>query len=107
MNGFLQIALFAGLVCLPGLIMGLLVRLKPVYQLAQRSPAIRSAVVLGEVQSITQGGQPAINKQKVFIQDYTAPAGEGPEPPSEVLSISVLSSKLLIKSWREVYRIIR
>ena len=68
---------------------------------------VRSAVVLGEIQSITQGGQPAINKQKVFIQDYTAPAGEGPEPPSEVLSISVLSSKLLIKSWREVYRIIR
>jgi hypothetical protein len=68
---------------------------------------VRSAVVLGEVQSVTQGGQPGINKQKVFIQDYTAPNGEGPEPPSEVLAISVQTSKLLIKSWREVYRIIR
>jgi hypothetical protein len=68
---------------------------------------VRSAVVLGEIQSVTQGGQPAINKQKVFIQDYTAPSGEGPEPPSEVLAISVQTSKLIIKSWREVYRIIR
>jgi len=68
---------------------------------------VRSAVVLGEVQSVTQGGQPAIDKQKVFIQDYTAPAGEGPEPPSEVLAISVQSSQLIIRSWREVYRIIR
>ena len=68
---------------------------------------VRSAVVLGEIQAIQQGGQPAINKQKVFIQDYTAPAGEGPEPPSEVLAISVQASKLLIKQWREVYRIIR
>jgi PilY1 beta-propeller domain/FG-GAP-like repeat len=67
---------------------------------------VRSAVVLGEVQSVQQNGQ-AVNKQKVFIQDYTAPAGEGPEPPSEVLAISVQASKLLIKSWREVYRIIR
>jgi hypothetical protein len=68
---------------------------------------VRSAVVLGEIQAVQQGGQPAINKQKVFIQDYTAPAGEGPEPPSEVLAISVQASKLLIKQWREVYRIIR
>jgi hypothetical protein len=67
---------------------------------------VRSAVVLGETQSIEQSGQ-AISKQKVFIQDYTAPFGEGPEPPSEVLAISVQTSRLLIKSWREVYRIIR
>jgi hypothetical protein len=67
---------------------------------------VRSAVVLGEIQTI-EGTGPAVSKQKVFIQDYTAPAGEGPEPPSEVLAISVQSSKLLIKSWREVYRIIR
>lgn len=67
---------------------------------------VRSAVVLGEIQSV-QGSGTAINKQKVFIQDYTAPSGEGPEPPSEVLAISVQASKLLIKSWREVYRVIR
>jgi hypothetical protein len=67
---------------------------------------VRSAVVLGETQSVEQSGQ-AITKQKVFIQDYTAPSGEGPEPPSEVLAISVQASRLLIKSWREVYRIIR
>jgi hypothetical protein len=67
---------------------------------------VRSAVVLGETQSIEQSGQ-SISKQKVFIQDYTAPSGEGPEPPSEVLAISVQTSRLLIKSWREIYRIIR
>jgi len=67
---------------------------------------VRSAVVLGEIQTV-DGTGPAVSKQKVFIQDYTAPAGEGPEPPSEVLAISVQTSKLLIKSWREVYRIIR
>ncbi|HSQ79321.1 MAG TPA: PilC/PilY family type IV pilus protein [Candidatus Bathyarchaeia archaeon] len=68
---------------------------------------VRSAVVLGEVQSVASGDNPAVNKQKVFIQDYTAPAGEGPEPPSEVLALSVQQTRLLIKSWREVYRIIR
>ncbi len=68
---------------------------------------VRSAVVIGEIQKVTSGSDPAINKQKVFIQDYSAPAGEGPEPPSEVLAISVQASKLVIKSWREVYRIIR
>lgn len=68
---------------------------------------VRSAVVLGEVQKVESGGQPAINKQKVFIQDYSAPTGEGPEPPSEVLAVSIQASKLVIKSWREVYRIIR
>lgn len=67
---------------------------------------VRSAVVMGEIQKVAQGGQPAINKQKVFIQDYSAPAGEGPEPPSEVLAIAVHTTKLLIKSWREVYQII-
>ena len=67
---------------------------------------VRSAVVLGETQSVEQSGQ-AISKQKVFIQDYTAPFGEGPEPPSEVLAISVQASRLIIKSWREIYRIIR
>ncbi len=68
---------------------------------------VRSAVVIGEVQKVTSGSQPTINKQKVFIQDYSAPSGEGPEPPSEVLALSVPSSKMFIKSWREVYRIIR
>jgi hypothetical protein len=67
---------------------------------------VRSAVVMGEVQKVEQGGQPAINKQKVFIQDYSAPAGEGPEPPSEVLALAVQTAKLLIKSWREIYQII-
>lgn len=68
---------------------------------------VRSAVVIGEIQKVAQGGQAAINKRKVFIQDYSAPAGEGPEPPSEVLASFVPSSKVSIKSWREVYRIIR
>jgi hypothetical protein len=46
-TGSLQIALLISIVCLPAIIMGLLVRLKPIYQLAQRSQAIRSVIVLG------------------------------------------------------------
>jgi hypothetical protein len=68
---------------------------------------VRSAVAMGEVQRVEQGGQPGIDKRKVFIQDYTAPSGEGPEPPSEVLAMAVKHQSLIIKSWREVYKIIR
>lgn len=68
---------------------------------------VRSAVAMGEVQKISSGGQPEISKRKVFIQDYTAPSGEGPEPPSEVLAISVKQTAIIIKSWREVYKIQR
>lgn len=68
---------------------------------------VRSAVAMGEVQKISSGGQPEITKRKVFIQDYTAPSGEGPEPPSEVLAIAVKNQSLIIKSWREVYKIQR
>lgn len=68
---------------------------------------VRSAVAMGEIQKVSSGGQPEISKRKVFIQDYTAPSGEGPEPPSEVLAIAVKHQALIIKSWREVYKIIR
>ncbi len=68
---------------------------------------VRSAVAMGEIQKISADGQPEISKRKVFIQDYTAPSGEGPEPPSEVLAIAVKHQSLIIKSWREIYKIQR
>ncbi|MBN2206878.1 MAG: hypothetical protein JW742_05695, partial [Candidatus Aminicenantes bacterium] len=64
---------------------------------------VRSAVTIGTTSQVE--GQ---TKRKVFIQSYTQPADGGPEPPSEVLAQPVtLENKLRIKSWREVYRIIR
>ncbi len=43
----LQWLLVAGLVCLPGIALGLAVRLSPIYRLTQRSRGARLAVVLG------------------------------------------------------------
>lgn len=65
---------------------------------------VRSAVTIGTTSSVE--GQ---TKRKVFIQSYTSPSGDGTdEPPSEVLAQPITpQSKLRIKSWREVYRIIR
>ena len=47
LQGLPQIGLVAGLVCLPGIALGLAVRLAPVYRLTQRSQGARLAVVLG------------------------------------------------------------
>ena len=69
---------------------------------------VRSAVTTGEIQTITQTNQEAIAKRKVFIQSYTQPAGEmNPEPPSQVLAQPVQQNALMIKSWREVYKIFK
>jgi hypothetical protein len=64
---------------------------------------VRSAVTIGTTEKV--GTE---TKRKVFIQSYTQPAEGGPEPPSEVLAQPVTAeTRLRIKSWREVYRIIR
>jgi Tfp pilus tip-associated adhesin PilY1 len=64
---------------------------------------VRSAVTIGTTEKV--GTE---NKRKVFIQSYTQPADGGPEPPSEVLAQPIAAqSKIRMKSWREVYRIIR
>lgn len=69
---------------------------------------VRSAVTLGKTQTITQQGQEAITKRKVFIQSYTRPEQSPPSPPSQVLAQMVSQqSGLIIKSWREVYKIIQ
>ena len=44
---FLHWLLVFGLVCLPGVALGLAVRLPPIYRLAQRSQGARLAVILG------------------------------------------------------------
>ena len=44
---FLQWLLVFGLVCLPGIALGLAVRLAPIYRLTQRSQGARLAVILG------------------------------------------------------------
>jgi hypothetical protein len=69
---------------------------------------VRSAVTVGKLEQSTQEGSPTINKRLVFIQSYTQVGGARPEPPSEVLAQPVpIYSRLTIKSWREVYKIIR
>jgi hypothetical protein len=69
---------------------------------------VRSAVTVGKLEQLTQEGSPTINKRLVFIQSYTQAGGARPEPPSEVLAQPVpIYSRLSIKSWREVYKIIR
>jgi Tfp pilus tip-associated adhesin PilY1 len=69
---------------------------------------VRSAVTVGKLEQLTQEGSPTINKRLVFIQSYTQVGGARPEPPSEVLAQPVpIYSRLSIKSWREVYKIIR
>ena len=47
LQGLPQIVLVAGLVCLPGIALGLAVRLAPIYRLTQRSQGARLAVILG------------------------------------------------------------
>lgn len=69
---------------------------------------VRSAVTVGKLEQLTQEGSPTINKRLVFIQSYTQVGGGRPEPPSEVLAQPVpVYTRLTIKSWREVYKIIR
>ncbi len=46
LQGLPALGLVAGLTCLPGIALGLAVRLAPIYRLAQRSRATRLAVVL-------------------------------------------------------------
>jgi Tfp pilus tip-associated adhesin PilY1 len=67
---------------------------------------VRSAVTVGNTQTV-QVGSDDIQKSKVFIQSYTRPEISPPEPPSQVLAQPVPSTRLVIKSWREVYRIFR
>jgi hypothetical protein len=67
---------------------------------------VRSAVTVGNNQTVGVGSD-AIKKSKVFIQSYTRPEISPPEPPSQVLAQPVLPTRLVIKSWREVYRIFR
>ncbi len=45
--------------------------------------------------------------RKVFIQSYTQPSTGGPEPPSQVLAQPVVQTGLVIKQWREVYKIFK
>lgn len=69
---------------------------------------VRSAVTVGKLEQLTQEGSPTINKRLVFIQSYTQVGGARPEPPSEVLAQPIpVYTRLTIKSWREVYKIIR
>jgi len=69
---------------------------------------VRSAVTVGKTVQLTQTGSPTITKRLVFIQSYTQVGDARPEPPSEVLAQPIAGySRLKIKSWREVYRIIR
>ena len=68
---------------------------------------VRSAVTVGEIQNVDRGGMPDIKKQKIYIQSYTRPEANE-EPPSEVLAQAVKGSGyILIKSWREIYKIQR
>ncbi len=63
----------------------------------------RSAVTIGATKQV--GGE---TKREVFIQSYTQPGEGGPEPPSEVLSQPVThGNKIRVRSWREVYKVIR
>jgi len=65
---------------------------------------VRSAVTLGDTQ-IVQSGNQSQYMRKVFIQSFTQPAGGGPEPPSQVLAQPVIQSGLIIKQWREIYKV--
>jgi len=68
---------------------------------------VRSAVTVGNLQKLSDGSQ-TISKRLVFIQSYTEPGEAGTnEPPSQVLAQVVTGSKVVVKSWREVYKILR
>jgi hypothetical protein len=66
---------------------------------------VRSAVTVGETQEIGQENPSTV--RKVFIQSYTRPDAGSSEPPSEVLAQPVAGNRLIIKSWREIYKIIK
>ena len=68
---------------------------------------VRSAVTVGETAVITQSGQRNIIKREVFIQSYTQPGEGGPEPPSQVLAQPIPQTALVIKQWREVYKVFK
>jgi hypothetical protein len=73
----------------------------------QTEQKVRSAVTLGETQLVSNQGQNT-NMRKVFIQSYTQPAGGiGPEPPSQVLAQPIISTGLVIKQWREIYKVFK
>ncbi len=67
---------------------------------------VRSAVTTGETQVVTSGEQ-TLHMRKVFIQSYTQPGEGGPEPPSQVLAQPTPQTALLIRSWREVYKVLK
>jgi len=67
---------------------------------------VRSAVTVGNIQRLSDGGQ-SISKRLVFIQSYTEPGGGTEEPPSQVLAQVVTGNKVVIKSWREVYKTVK
>lgn len=75
-------------------------------QYLQTEQKVRSAVTLGETQTVQNQGQ-NLNMRKVFIQSYTQPGGGGPEPPSQVLAQPVVQTGLVIKQWREVYKVFK
>ena len=75
-------------------------------QYLQTEQKVRSAVTLGETQVVSNAGQNQ-NMRKVFIQSYTQPGAGGPEPPSQVLAQPVTQSGLIIKQWREVYKVFK
>ncbi len=69
---------------------------------------VRSAVTIGETQVISgEEGQPGVTKRKVFIQSFTQPGEGGPQPPSQVLAQPVPQTALVIKSWREIYKVFK
>jgi len=68
---------------------------------------VRSAATVGKTQRVTEEGKTALQKRKVYVQSFTRLEENPPQPPTEVLAISVKTSKLVIRSWREVYRIVR
>ncbi len=77
-----------------------------------RVPANGSKSPLGRDGRRHADGHPGrtadVNKRKVYIQSFTQPSGgSGPEPPSQVLAQPVPQNSLIIKSWREIYKIIR
>jgi hypothetical protein len=72
----------------------------------QTEQKVRSAVTLGETQLVSASGQNT-TMRKVFIQSYTQPATGGPEPPSQVLAQPVTQTGLIIKQWREIYKVFK
>ncbi len=76
-------------------------------QYLQTEQKVRSAVTLGETQMVTPSPGQSQNMRKVFIQSYTQPSTGGPEPPSQVLAQPVVQTGLIIKQWREVYKVFK